>query len=163
MRWGVWFEPVRPVRELVELAVLAEAEGASVCFVADEGTDRDVWVTLTAIALGTERLVVAPAITNPFSRHPVTSAAAAAALAELAPGRVWHGLGVGGSRVLAPLGLTPAKPFTALRDALETTRSLLAGQDHGPARLDWVDAAPPIPVAVAGRGPVFQSLFAYGV
>jgi 5,10-methylenetetrahydromethanopterin reductase len=160
MRWGVWFEPVRPVRELVELAVLAEAEGASVCFVADEGTDRDVWVTLTAIALGTERLVVAPAITNPFSRHPVTSAAAAAALAELAPGRVWHGLGVGGSRVLAPLGLTPAKPFTALRDALETTRSLLAGQDHGPARLDWVDAAPPIPVAVAGRGPRVQALAA---
>jgi 5,10-methylenetetrahydromethanopterin reductase len=160
VRWGVWFEPVRPVAELVELARLAEAEGAGVCFVADEGTDRDVWVALTAIALGTEHLAVAPAITNPFSRHPVTSAAAAATLAELAPGRVWHGLGVGGSRVLAPLGLAPAAPYTALRDAVDTTLTLLAGQHHGPAQLSWLDADKPIPLAVAGRGPRVQALAA---
>ncbi len=160
MRWGVWFEPVRPVAELVELARLAEAEGASTCFVADEGTDRDVWVALTAIALGTEQLVVAPAITNPFSRHPVTSAAAAATLAELAPGRVWHGLGVGGSRVLAPLGLDPAAPYSALREAVDTSRQLLAGHSHGPARLAWVDPEHPVPLAVAGRGPRVQALAA---
>jgi 5,10-methylenetetrahydromethanopterin reductase len=160
MRWGVWFEPVRPVAELVELARLAEDEGAGVCFVADEGTDRDVWVTLTAIALATDGLIVAPAITNPFSRHPVTSAAAAASLAELAPGRVWHGLGVGGTRVLEPLGLAPSKPFTALRDAVETTRALFDGRDQGPARLDWLGAGVPIPLAIAGRGPRVQALAA---
>jgi 5,10-methylenetetrahydromethanopterin reductase len=146
------------VADLVELARLAEAEGADVCFVADEGTDRDVWVALTAIVLGTDHLTVAPAITNPFSRHPVTSAAAAATLAELAPGRVWHGLGVGGSRVLAPLGLSPAAPYTALRRAVDTTRTLLAGQSDGPARLAWLDAAEPIPLAMAGRGPRVQAL-----
>jgi 5,10-methylenetetrahydromethanopterin reductase len=160
MRWGVWFEPVRPIAELVELARLAEAEGASACFVADEGTDRDVWVALTAIALGTDHLVVAPAITNPFSRHPVTSAAAAASLAELVPGRVWHGLGVGGSRVLAPLGLAPARPYSALRDALDATRDLLAGRSHGEARLSWVEGSQPVPIAVAGRGPRVQALAA---
>jgi 5,10-methylenetetrahydromethanopterin reductase len=161
MRWGVWFEPIRPITELVELARLAESEGASTCFVADEGTDRDVWVALTAIALGTERLVVAPAITNPFSRHPVTSAAAAASLAELVPGRVWHGLGVGGSRVLAPLDLDPPRPFTALREALDVTRRLLSGEAHGSARLPWVESAGgSIPVAVAGRGPRVQALAA---
>jgi 5,10-methylenetetrahydromethanopterin reductase len=160
MRWGVWFEPVRPVSELVELALLAEEEGASTCFVADEGTDRDVWVVLTAIVLATERLVVAPAITNPFSRHPVTSAAAVASLAELAPGRVWQGLGVGGSRVLAPLGLTPAKPYTALRESVDITRRLLAGHSHGPARLGWVEPDRPIPLALAGRGPRVQALAA---
>ena len=117
--WGVWFEPVQPVARIVELARLAEREGAEVCFLADEGTDRDLYVALTAVALGTERMIVAPAITNPFSRHPVTTAAAIATLAELVPGRVWHGLGVGGSRVLAPLGLVPERPYTALRDAFE--------------------------------------------
>ena len=160
MRWAVWLEPVRPVSELVELARRAEAEGASACFVADEGTDRDVWVALTAIVLGTDELIVAPAITNPFSRHPVTSAAAAASLAELAPGRVWHGLGVGGSRVLSPLRLSPAKPFSALRDALDTTQALLAGRSAGPARLAWVDGSRPVPVALAGRGPRVQALAA---
>ena len=133
--WGVWFEPVQPVARIVELARLAEQEGAEVCFLADEGTDRDLYVTLTAVVLGTDRMIVAPAITNPFSRHPVATAAAIATLAELAPGRVWHGLGVGGSRVLAPLGLTPDRPFTALRDAFELNRALLRGDEVGAARL----------------------------
>ena len=89
--WGVWFEPTQPVRRLVELARLGESLGAEMCFVADEGTERDVYVALTAIVEATG-LTVAPAITNPFSRHPVATAAAIATLAELAPGRVMHGL-----------------------------------------------------------------------
>jgi 5,10-methylenetetrahydromethanopterin reductase len=161
--WGVWFEPTQPVTRLVELARLAEGLGATVCLVADEGTERDVYVALTAILLGTERLTVGPAITNPFSRHPVTTAAAIATLAELAPGRVWHGLGVGGSRVLEPLGLQPPRPFSALRDALAVQRSLLARQPAGPAVLPWAPgppAAPAVPMAVAGRGPRVQELAA---
>ena len=156
--WGVWFEPVQPVARIVELARLAEREGAEVCFLADEGTDRDLYVALTAVALGTERMIVAPAITNPFSRHPVTTAAAIATLAELVPGRVWHGLGVGGSRVLAPLDLVPARPYTALRDAFELNRTLLSGGEVGAARLPW--AKEPVPIAIAGRGPRVQALAA---
>lgn len=148
--WGVWFEPVQPVARLVELAQLAESEGAEACFLADEGTDRDLYVALTAVVLSTERMTVAPAITNPFSRHPVATAAAIATLAELAPGRVWHGLGVGGSRVLAPLGLTPERPYTALRDAVDINKRLLGGEAVGEARLPW--APGPIPIAIAGRG-----------
>jgi 5,10-methylenetetrahydromethanopterin reductase len=156
--WGVWFEPTQPVRRLVALARRAEAAGATVCFVADEGTDRDLYVTLTAVLAATERLSVAPAITNPFSRHPVTTAAAIATLAEFAPGRVWNGLGVGGSRVLAPLGLAPERPFTALRDAFETTSALLRGDAVGAARIPWTPGA--VPVAMAGRGPRVQDLAA---
>jgi 5,10-methylenetetrahydromethanopterin reductase len=154
--WGVWFEPVQPVARLVELARLAEREGAEACFLADEGTDRDLYVALTAIVLSTERMTVAPAITNPFSRHPVATAAAIATLAELAPGRVWHGLGVGGSRVLAPLGLAPERPYTALRDAVDVNKRLLGGEAVGEARLAW--APGPIPIAIAGRGPRVKAL-----
>ncbi len=161
--WGVWFEPTQPVRRLVELAVLAEGLGAEVCFVADEGTERDVYVAMTAIVLSTERLVVAPAITNPFSRHPVTTAAAIATLAEMAPGRVWHGLGVGGSRVLEPLGLAPERPFTALRDTVALNRALLSGVAAGPATLHFgpgASGSTPVPLAIAGRGPRVQALAA---
>jgi 5,10-methylenetetrahydromethanopterin reductase len=156
--WGVWFEPTQPVARLVELARRAERFGAGVCFVADEGTDRDLYVALTAILLGTETMTVAPAITNPFSRHPVTSAAAIATLAELAPGRVWHGVGVGGSRVLEPLGLTPDRPYSALASMLEENRRLLAGDAVGAASIRWSPGA--VPVAVAGRGPRVQRLAA---
>ena len=155
--WALWLEPNQPVSRLVELARLAESLGAVACFVADEGTDRDLWVALTAIACKTG-LRVAPAITNPFSRHPVATAAAVATLAEFAPGRVWHGLGVGGSRVLGPLGITPSKPYTALKDALEVNQRLLSGETVGEASLPWFDGD--VPVAVAGRGPRVQRLAA---
>ena len=116
----------------------------------DEGTERDVYVALTAIVTATERLIVGPAITNPFSRHPVATAAAIATLAELAPGRVWHGLGVGGSRVLDPLGVDPARPYTALKDAVDTNVELLSGGHVGSASLPWFDDV--VPMAIAGRG-----------
>ena len=156
--WGVWVEPVMPVSRIVALASLAEDEGASHFFVADEGTERDVHVALAAVLLSTRRLVVAPAITNPFTRHPVTTAAAVATLAEMAPGRVWHGLGVGGTRTLAPLGLAPKRPVTTLAEALRSNRALLAGEAVGAARLPW--AGTPVHMAVAGRGPRVQELAA---
>lgn len=158
MRWGVWFEPTQPVKRLVQLAQLAEGLGAEACFIADEGTERDVYVALTAIVLQTESLVVAPAITNPFSRHPVATAAAIASLVELAPGRVWHGLGVGGSRVLDPLGLDPPRPYTSLRDAVDLNQRLLNGERVGPAALPWFSGE--VPMAIAGRGPRVQALAA---
>lgn len=156
--WGIWFEPTQPVRRIVELARLAETEGATVCFVADEGIERDVYITLTAILYGTSDLVVAPAITNPFSRHPVTTATAIATLHETFPDRVWHGLGVGGSRVLEPLGLDPKKPYTALREAVDLSTRLLAGEVVGSAHLRWF--AGRVPLAMAGRGPRTQALAA---
>ena len=159
VRWGVWFEPTQPVRRLVELARLGESLGAEACFVADEGTERDVYVALTAI-VETTGLTVAPAITNPFSRHPVATAAAIATLAELAPGRVMHGLGVGGSRVLKPLGMDPERPYTALRETFELNRRLLAGETVGEASLPWFRPGEPVPIAVAGRGPRVQRLAA---
>ena len=158
VRWGVWFEPTQPVSRLCDLAVLAEGLGAEACFVADEGTERDTWIALTAIIGATESMTVAPAITNPFSRHPVTTAAAVATLHELAPGRVWQGLGVGGSRVLDPLEVTEPRLYTALRDTFDVQRLLLAGEASGPASLPWFTGD--VPIAIAGRGPRVQGLAA---
>jgi len=158
IRWGVWFEPTQPVARLCDLARRAEALGAEVCLIADEGTERDVWVALTAIVLATDTMIVGPAITNPFSRHPVATAAAVATLAELAPGRVWHGLGVGGARVLSPLEIDPPRPYTALKEAFESNSALLRGESHGQASLPWFSDG--VPIAIAGRGPRVQRLAA---
>src|ERR1700689_5937978 len=93
-RWGIWLHAVRPVPELVSLAVAAEDLGAAALLLADEGVDRDLYVTLTAIAVATRRLALIPAITNPHSRHPVATAAALGSLAEGAPRPGGAGLGV---------------------------------------------------------------------
>jgi 5,10-methylenetetrahydromethanopterin reductase len=86
----------------------------------------------------------------------VATAAAIATLAELAPGRVWHGLGVGGSRVLVPLGLAPERPYRALQEAVAANKRLLAGEPVGEAQLAWTPG--PVPIAIAGRGPRVKSL-----
>jgi len=165
--WGVWLHAVRPPAELAELAAAAEQRGAAAILVADEGTDRDLYVTLAALALRTRRVQLVAAVTNPFSRHPVATAAALASLAELAPGRVVAGFGAGGSRVLGPMDLTPERPFTALRETLDIVDGLLDGQtvdrpggavSARGASLPWTTGR--LPLAVGGRGPRVEALAA---
>src|SRR5712691_7846678 len=164
--WGVWLHAVRPANELAALAAAAEGLGATAVLVADEGTDRDLYVTLAALALKTRRVLLVGAVTNPFSRHPMATAAAFAALAELAPGRIVAGFGAGGSRVFGPMGLSPRRPFTALVECLDVVQALWRGQvvNHAGefvlqgASLPW--STGPLPVAIAGRGPRVERLAA---
>lgn len=164
-RWALWIHGVRPVGELVAIAQAAERQGAAALLLADEGIERDIYVTLAAIALATRRIALVPAITNPHSRHPVTTAVALATLAELAPGRVVAGLGVGGNLVFGPLGLRPRRPFTALAETVEVVDRLLAGEavDHegeftARAAIPWSPER--LPIGIAGRGPRVRRLAA---
>jgi 5,10-methylenetetrahydromethanopterin reductase len=157
--WGVWLHAVRPVAELAEFAAAAEGLGAAAILVADEGTDRDLHVTLAALAQRTRRVLLFGAVTNPHSRHPIATAAAFASLAELAPGRIVAGFGAGGSRVLGPIGRAPGRPMTALVECVDVVDRLLGGEvvDHAGefsahgAALPWSPGR--LPIAIASRGP----------
>jgi 5,10-methylenetetrahydromethanopterin reductase len=162
--WGLWLEPLLPPSDLVALARQAEEAGASHVFVADEGTERDVFVVLAVMAVATSRVILGSGITNPFTRHPVALAAAFATLAELAPGRVVAGIGTGGTRTLAPMGLDPPRPYSALVECLDLVERLLSGQEVDAdgqfaargARMPWSPG--PLPIATAGRGPRVERL-----
>jgi 5,10-methylenetetrahydromethanopterin reductase len=164
--WGVWLHAVRPTSELADLAAAAEELGAAAVLVADEGTDRDMFVTLAALAQRTRRMLLIGAVTNPHSRHPVTLAAAYASLAELAPGRIVAGFGAGGSRVFGPMGLAPSRPYSALVECIDVVQALWRGETVAHegefavrgARLDWSPGG--LPLAIAGRGPRVERLAA---
>ncbi len=164
--WALWIHGVRPVHELVEVARAAEGYGASAVLIADELVERDIYVTLTAIATATERIPLVPAITNPHTRHPIATAVALATLAEVAPGRVIAGLGVGGNLIFSPIGGTPAKPFTALTEAVDVIDRLLAGEtvNHegeftvAQTAIPWTSGR--LPIGIAGRGPRVRGLAA---
>ena len=164
--WGLWLHAIRPPDELAALAAAAEDLGAAAVLVADEGTDRDLFVTLAALAQRTRRVLLFGAVTNPHSRHPLATAAAFATLAELAPSRIVAGFGAGGSRVLGPLGLAPRRPYSALVECIDVVQALWAGQtvDHEGefsvrgARLDWTPGT--LPLALAGRGQRVERLAA---
>jgi 5,10-methylenetetrahydromethanopterin reductase len=114
---------------------------------------REPWVTLAAVARSTERLALGTWVTNPLSRHPVVTASAAATLDELAPGRVYIGIGAGGTGVWH-LGLKEAR-LTQLEEYVVAVRALLregrARYENQDARLDWADRR--IPIIVAAHGP----------
>ncbi len=158
--------PEEPIARMVELAVAAERSGYHACWVYDEGlAARDVYVTLAAIAGATERVLLGPGITNPYTRHPGQTAAAIASLDELSGGRAFLGIGAGGSLTMDPLGLDHQHPLTAVRETMASCRSLFAGvatTTNAPtfslvdARLDF--GRPDIAIWLAGRGPKMLAL-----
>jgi 5,10-methylenetetrahydromethanopterin reductase len=121
--------PEGPIDDLVALGVLAEDLGYSRCWVYDEGlATRDVYITLAAIAAATTRLQLGTGITNPYTRHPATTAAAVASLDEMSAGRAFLGIGAGGSLTLDPLGIPRTAPLATVRDAITACRRLLDGE-----------------------------------
>jgi 5,10-methylenetetrahydromethanopterin reductase len=71
------------------------------------GNAMDPWVATTLVAEATRTARIALCVTNPVTRQPAVSAAAAASVDLLAPGRVVLGIGTGhsGVRNLGAAGL----------------------------------------------------------
>lgn len=78
----------------------AEASGFDLIYVGDiQSTHRELYTSLTLIASNTGRIILGPGVTNPITRHPAVTAGAIATLDEIAPGRVFLGIGTGDSAV----------------------------------------------------------------
>lgn len=115
---------------------------------------RDAYVTLTMAASRTIRIALYPATSNPISRHPLELAALAQSLEEVAPGRARLTVAPGFLAVRsigAPRGGT-----VALREAITTIRSLLAGETvtFGITQTRLRNTStPPTPVYMLAAGP----------
>ena len=158
--------PESPVAQMVELARTAEGLGFERCWIYDEGlATRDVYVTMAAIAGATDTLRIGPGITNPYTRHVATTAAAVASVDELSGGRAFLGIGAGGSLTLDPLGLARTRPLAAVGGAIDACRALFAG---GPVDVDTPQLTlsgarlgygrPDTEIWLAGRGPRMLAL-----
>jgi 5,10-methylenetetrahydromethanopterin reductase len=95
---------------------------------------NDLWFqpslpALLEIAAATSRARVGPSCLNPFTIHPVEIAGQVAALDRASHGRAFLGLAAGSW--LEPLSIDQTKPVTAIADAWEIVRRLLAGDATG--------------------------------
>ena len=122
---------------------------------------NDVWVTLTACALNTERVRLGTGVTNLVTRHPTATANAVNSLNMISHGRAVLGVGAGDSAVRTA-GLSPAK-LVEIRERLEFTRALLDGDEvdalrpaEESARATWgrVDKVRLIGAGAAGKVPI---------
>ena len=157
-----------PVAQLIERARLAEANGYSAVWVADERFYREVYSCLGQLAAHTSRVLLGPCVTDPFTRHPALTAMAIATLDEISRGRAILGIGAGISG-FAELGIERKKPARAIREAIDVILALLRGEtvdfhgeviafNHG--RLSFSPPRPEIPVYVASNGPLGQRMAA---
>jgi 5,10-methylenetetrahydromethanopterin reductase len=126
---SIAFQSDKRPDEYRELARLAERSGFDVVSVYNDLFFQPAIYPLLLMAEVTERVRLGPAALNPFTLHPVEIAGQIAALDAVSRGRAYLGL-VQGSWLDA-LGVEPRRPLTAIREAVEVIRRLLAGDDTG--------------------------------
>jgi 5,10-methylenetetrahydromethanopterin reductase len=131
LRFGISMTPGKPINEWVKLAKTAEELGIENLWVADESPSppfRDVFVTMTAIALQTKKAYLGTSICNPYSRHPAVLAVSMMSVDEISNGRAVIGLGPGGSLPLIPLAIERREPAKTVRATVEILRKLFNGE-----------------------------------
>ena len=136
-----------------EHAQRAEAAGFHGISVVDsQNLAGDVWVGLSIAAAHTERLKLATGVTNPVTRHPAVTAAAAASVQAQSGGRVTIGIGRGDS-ALAHIGRAPASVAT-LERYIAALQAYLSGEAIPYDNLDFHPlAAPPVAELALAESP----------
>jgi 5,10-methylenetetrahydromethanopterin reductase len=146
-----------PVQTLAANAALAEQVGFESAWIIDSQLlCREVFVSLTACLMRTERLRIATGVTQPVTRHLSVVAGAAATLQEMAPGRVMLGFGTGFSS-LKTIG-RPAARVDEMEAFTGALRTLLNGGsvtfDRGVAgEISWLQQPADVPIHYAASGP----------
>ena len=116
-----------PGRDTVEHVVLAEQLGYERAWMYDSpALYHDVWVALCRAAERTTKIGLGPAVLVANLRHPLTTAAAIATLAEVAPGRTVVAIGTGFTGRMA-MGQKPLA-WKNVREHIQQLQGLLRGE-----------------------------------
>ena len=126
VKFGIEFVPSEPYWKTTFYAIQAEKRGFDYLWITDHFNNRNVYVTLTAAALHTERIKLGPGVTNPYLINPVITAQAIASLDELAPSRVILGIGAGDKTTLKSTGMEMHRPLTAVKECVEIVRRMIS-------------------------------------
>lgn len=117
-----------PADDCIALTVCAEESGFDGVWFAENLFGRGILPVLGACAHLTSRVAIGIGVFNPFNRHPTLIAMEAAALDEIAMGRVVLGLGSGVKGLIEQAGISHEKPLGGLRDTFQIVRAMIAGE-----------------------------------
>lgn len=121
---SIAFQTDKSISAYGPLAATAEAYGFDGVSVYNDMLYQPAWLPLLEMARHTRRVRLGPAAVNPFTCHPLNIAGNIALIDEASQGRAYLGLARGSW--LDFVGLEPARPVTALREAFECIRHLLS-------------------------------------
>lgn len=128
MRLGLSFDGGDPPAALRAIAEAADAAGATNLWLAAHLFHREPIACAAAMLAASRNMGVVLLAISPYSVHPVYATMAAATLDELFPGRVQLCFGAGAPRDLEAAGIVAEHPLQTLRETLEISRRLLAGE-----------------------------------
>jgi 5,10-methylenetetrahydromethanopterin reductase len=126
---GLGLQTDKAPGEYAALARAADDAGFDVVTVFNDLWFQPALPALLEIAAATKRSRIGPSCLNPFTLHPVEVAGQIAALDRRSGGRAFLGLAAGAW--LESLGVDTSRPVTAVREAWEVVRRLLAGDRTG--------------------------------
>ncbi len=163
---SVAFQSNKTAAEYAALARHVEAYGFDALSVYNDLMYQPPIGPLVVMARATERIRLGPASMNPFTVHPVEIAGQVAFLDAISGGRAYLGLSRGAW--LDSLGIAPASPVTAMREAVAVVRHLLA-QRRAPLEgsvfrlsahnvLQYDVLRPDIPLMIGTWGPRLAAL-----
>jgi 5,10-methylenetetrahydromethanopterin reductase len=145
-------------------AYAAEVEGAGLDFMWTPDTPllaglwRDVYIHLACAALRTSKLRLGPGVTNPLTRHPLTTASLLATLDDVSDGRadLVAGTGYSSAYIIGRKAATRAQ----MREATELWRSIFSGRrtQLGGLEIECAPAYPKLPIYLAATGPKMLEL-----
>ena len=153
------------IEEVPMYAKLIEQLGYDHIWFTDERFQRNVYVGMALAALNTQTITLGTCVTNPYFRHPLTTAAAVGTINELSRGRMILGIGAGASTLFERHNIDrPYSPLRAIKEAVEVLRPMMsgdvisyAGRTMSFSGVNLNFESKPVPIYIASRGPkLFQ-------
>ena len=112
--------------DLIARVAQAERRGIATTWTTVGGLGADPVTALVAVGAATGRIGLGTAVTPTYPRHPITLAAQAMAINDLAPGRLRLGVGPSHKPIIeGAYGLPMGKPLAHLREYVTILRMLL--------------------------------------
>ena len=162
LQFGLRVPTVGMPTDTAAYAAGVEAAGFDFMWVPDTpllaGRWRDVYMHLGAAAGSTDRMRLGPGVTNPLTRHPLTTASAIATLDDASGGRadLVAGTGYSSAYIIGRRAATLAD----MREATALWRGLLGGAPTDPGASETVIDRPnaELPIVLAATGPRMLAL-----
>jgi 5,10-methylenetetrahydromethanopterin reductase len=128
MRFGIEFLPVISTLDIAYNARIAEEQGFNNIWITDHYNNRNIYVTLTHVALWTNKITIGAGVANPYHINPAVIASSIATIDEISGGRTVLGIGAGDKTTLAELGIDRKNNLAAVRESVEIIRQLWTGK-----------------------------------